>query len=68
MNPAVVFGFDPGREQPVELQQCAAVIGARRSQLIGAGVDDFDEELLAHGAEEPFDLPPALGAVRGGMH
>ena len=41
--PAVVLGFDPGREQPVELQQRGAVIAARRGQFLGGGVGDFDE-------------------------
>ena len=29
---------------------------------------DFDEELLADGAEEPLDLPAALRAARGGVN
>ena len=68
--------LDPGGEQPVQLAQvsdpvpsaclvCGAVAAG------GAGVgglsSDFDEELLADGAEEPFDLTTALRAPRCGV-
>ena len=29
---------------------------------------DLDQELLAHGAEHPFDLPSALGSAGLRMH
>jgi hypothetical protein len=47
----VVDPFDPGAEQPVQLLQ---VLGA------AAGLQ-LDQELLAHGAEDPLDLAAALG-------
>jgi hypothetical protein len=50
MGPPVIDTFDPGGEQPVQ-----------RGQVRDAGaVADLDQELLADGAEEPLDLPPAL--------
>jgi hypothetical protein len=60
MGAAVVFGFDPPGQQPVEFQQGAARIGAGGGQVFGGGVGDFDEELFAHRAEEPFDLAASL--------
>ena len=61
MHAAVVLGFDPRGQQPVERQQCGAVISARRGEAFGGGIGDLDEELFTHGAEEPFDLPAPLG-------
>ena len=65
---AVVLGFDPRGQQPVERQQRGAVISTGGDQVLGGGVGDLDEELFAHGPEEPFDLAAALWPVRGGMH
>jgi len=53
VDPAVVGGFDPGGEQPVHLDE-----------VVDAAGFDLDEELVAHGAEETFDLAPALGPSR----
>jgi hypothetical protein len=61
MGAAVVFGLHPGDKQPVELQQCGAVIDPGSGQILAAGVGDLDQKLLTHGAEEPLDLAPALG-------
>ena len=65
MGAAVVFGFDPRGEQPVEFQQRRGVVDPGGGEVFGGGVGDLDEELLAHGAEEPFDLAAALGATGG---
>ena len=43
------------------------VPGLLRGGGFAWGGGDLDEELLAHGAEEPFDLSPALRAARGRM-
>jgi hypothetical protein len=53
----VVDAFDPAAEQPVQLLQvgCAA-----------AGLQ-LDQELLADGAEDPFDLAAALRLARLGV-
>jgi hypothetical protein len=51
MHGTVVSGLDPGAEQPVQLRQVPRA----------GTVADLDEELVADGAEEPFDLAPALG-------
>ena len=60
----MVDGLDPGGEQPVELAQ----VGDRVPARVALGVPgDLDEELLADGPEEPFDLPAALRAARGGV-
>lgn len=67
VGPPVVLGLDPRGEQPVQFQQGAAVIDPGSRELLGGGVEEFDEELLTHRAEEPFDLAPALRAVRSGM-
>ncbi|BBY57176.1 hypothetical protein MSAR_03120 [Mycolicibacterium sarraceniae] len=40
------------------------MINPGSGELFGGGIDDLDQELLTHGAEEPFDLASALGAVR----
>jgi hypothetical protein len=53
----VVDGLDPGGEQGVQ-------VGHVLQLAAGA---DLDEELLAHGPEEPFDLPPAGGLPGPGM-
>jgi hypothetical protein len=58
---AVVDLLDPGGEEPVELQQISHVTLAGLGGLAG----DLDEELVAHGAEEPFDLSPTLRTARG---
>lgn len=50
MGAAVVDGLDPGGEQGVQLGHVVE---------LAAGAD-LDEELIADGAEEPFDLPAAL--------
>ena len=63
----VVDGLDPGGEQGVQLQQRSRLGEPLLSEVFNAAVGDLDEELVAHGAEEPFDLPPALRAVRGGV-
>ena len=60
VHPAVVDGLDPGGEQRVQLGQ----VGDRAAGAV-AGVGDLDQELLADGAEEPFDLPAALRAGPG---
>jgi hypothetical protein len=56
----VIDRLDPGREQPGELGQTADA----RGDLLG----DLDQELLAHGAEKPFDFPSALGPAGRGVH
>ena len=60
MDARVVDGLDPGGEQPVEPGQVGDL-----GQPVGG---ELDEELIAHGPEEPFDLPTALRAARGGVH
>jgi len=50
VGPAVIDGLDPGGEEPVHLDQVGDTSGL-----------DFDQELVAHCAEEPFDLAPAFG-------
>ena len=67
VNAAVVLGFHPRGEQPIELQQPGPVIDPGSGELFAGGVDDFDAELLTHGTEEPLDFSPALRSVRGGM-
>ena len=42
---AVIDGLDPGGEQLVE-----------PGHVVDVGVGDLDEELVAHGAEDPLDL------------
>jgi hypothetical protein len=49
----MVDGLGPGGEQPVQLVQA----GDRRR----CGPGDLDQELVADSAEEPLDLPAALG-------
>ncbi len=56
VGPAVVDGLDPGGEEPVELDEGGDTAGS-----------DLDEELVAHGAEEAFDLASALRAAWGGV-
>jgi hypothetical protein len=68
MHLVVVDGLNPGGELGVELEQTRGRCQLPLGQVGGAGVSDFDEELVAHGAEETLDLAAALGAVRGGMH
>jgi hypothetical protein len=63
----VVDAFDPGGEKAVEFEQRRGWGELLFGQLGGAGVGDFDEELIPHAAKETFDLPPALWPVRGGM-
>ena len=63
----VVLGLDPRGEQPIQLQQSGPVIDAGGGEFLGGGVDDFDAELITHGAKQPLDLAPSLRAVRGGM-
>ena len=50
----VVEGFDPGGEQPVQLQERGGVVDAGGGEVLAG---HLDEELLAHGPEDPFDLP-----------
>jgi hypothetical protein len=56
MGAAVIRGLDLRGEQPVHLDEIRDLPGG-----------DLDEELVTHGAEEPFDLASALGASRSGM-
>lgn len=49
VHPAVIDGLDPGGEEAVERRQVGHSPGLH-----------FDQELDAHGLEEPLDLPPAL--------
>jgi hypothetical protein len=51
VRPSVIDGLHPRGEQRVQLDQVVQ---------FAAGAD-FDEELLTHGAEEPFDLAAAGG-------
>ena len=61
---AVIDGLDPGGEQPVQLVQVGEGVPAR----VALGVaGDLDEELVANGPEEAFDLAAALRATRGGV-
>ena len=53
VDPAVIRGLDPRAEQPVHLDQV--------SDTAGGGLD---EELVAHGPKEPFDLAAAFGPSR----
>ena len=64
MHAAVVFGFHPGDEQPVELQQRGGVVDPGGSEVLAGRVGHLDQELFAHGAEKSFDLCPGLGAGR----
>jgi hypothetical protein len=52
MLPDVVDGFGPGGEQPVQFGQARDL----RGPLLG----ELGQELAPDGAEEPFDLAPAL--------
>jgi len=60
VDPLVVHGFNPGGEQLVQGGQVGDLPGR-------AGCGQLDEELLAHGAEEPFDLPAPLGLAGLGV-
>jgi hypothetical protein len=53
VDPAVIDALDPGGEQPVQL-----------AQVDRGGHGDLDEELVADGPEEPFDLASPLGPPR----
>ena len=65
----VVIGrLDPRGEQPVELEQRSGRCQPWLGQVGGAGVGDFDEELIADRPEKPLDFASALGPVRGGVH
>jgi hypothetical protein len=64
----VVLGLHPRGEQPVEFQERGRVVDPGGGEVLAAGVGHLDEELLAHGPEESFDLPPALGSAGGRMH
>ena len=59
----VVTRGDPGVEQPVQLGDAA---GRRPVARVAAG--ELHQELLAHGAQKFFDLPPALRPVRPAVH
>ena len=67
MDPVVIDRLGPGGEQRVQLQQRPGLRQSSPGEVLGGAVADLDEELIADGAEEPFDLPPALRAVRGGV-
>ena len=68
MGAAVVFGFHPGCEQPVELAQRGGVVHPGGGEVRAGRVGDLDEELFAHGAKESFDLASALGSAGRRMH
>ena len=55
----VVDVLDPGGEQPVHLGQ---VVDLPPGLAVAGG--DLDDELAVDGAEEAFDLAPALGPAR----
>jgi hypothetical protein len=63
----VVDRLDPRGEQCVQFEQPRGRGQPTLGELLGAGVGDLDEELIAHGAEKTFDLASALGPVRGGV-
>ena len=67
MHLVVIDGLDPGGEQGVEFEQRGRWCAAGRGEVRGAGVGDFDEELVPHGPEEAFDFSAALGPVRSGV-
>jgi hypothetical protein len=56
VSAVVIDTLDPCGEQPVHLGQ----VGHPPSGLAVAG-GDLDGELTVHGAEQPLDLPAALG-------
>jgi hypothetical protein len=60
VDPAVVDGFGPCGEQPVQLGDAGHVPPAALAGVAG----DLDEELLADGEEQPFYLSPSLGPAR----
>ena len=60
MRPGVVDRLGPRGEQPVQLRQVR--------DLGGAGLGQLGQELAADGAEEPLDLPPALGPSGLAVH
>jgi len=64
----VIDGLHPRGEPGVEFEQARSVGELLLGQLRGAGIGHLDEELLTHGPEKAFDLPAALGPVRGGVH
>ena len=64
MHRAVVDGFDPGREEPIQLGQIGDVVAADDVGLAG----DLDQELLTHGPEESLDFASAFGPAWCGMH
>ncbi|CNL87604.1 Uncharacterised protein [Mycobacterium tuberculosis] len=64
MHAAVINRFDPGRKQPIQLGQISDVMSADDVGFAG----DLDQELLAHGAEEPLYLAPALRPTWRGMN
>jgi hypothetical protein len=63
VDPAVVDGFGPGGEQPVQLGDAGHV----PPPALGGIAGDLDQELLADGKEQPLDLPSSLGAARGAV-
>ena len=56
----MVDRLDPCGEQPIQLGQ----VGDLGEAVLG----ELDQELVAHGAEKPFDLAAALGAPGCGVH
>jgi hypothetical protein len=56
MLAAVVDGFGPCGEQPVQLADASDVPPPALAGIAG----DLDQELLADGAEQPLDLPSSL--------
>ena len=66
----MVDRLDPGGEQPVQLDQVGHPVPAwlaAATAVVGGLAGDLDEELLAHGPEEPLDFAPALRASRSGV-
>jgi hypothetical protein len=63
VHPAVIDGFRPRGEQPAQLGDAGHVPPPAHGGIAG----DLDEELLADGAEQPLDLPAALGPARRGV-
>lgn len=63
MHPSVVGADDEGSDRRIQLGKRQAGLGCRSARLKGAG--PFGQQLRVDGAEQPFDLAPALGPCNG---